>query len=78
MSINPSWARMFIELEKQHDFGPRVLTIGTQDMTMSHQEAEELLADCGRPYESIPETARRYKQSKAQRQRTPVTLHPCV
>ncbi len=74
MSINASYLRAFLEMNRRCSFRGDAVIWGVQDVMMSHAQAEQLLQTEGVDVQSIPAEQRSFGLSKNQQQ---FTQDPC-
>lgn len=71
MSVNASWIRMFLEMQRRCNFTKGdALALGVQDVMFTHDVAARLLRERKTMFSNIPEAARRFHLSRNQKQFT--------
>lgn len=76
MSINASWLRMFLEMQRRCNFNKGdVLALGVQDVMFTHETASELIRDRKTDFRVMAGSERTYHLSRNQRQFTSDPSH---
>jgi hypothetical protein len=76
MSVNASWLRMFLEMQRRHRFRTgQAIALGVQDVMFNHATADNLLSERKVEPKEIPEHERTFALSRNQKQFTQDPRH---